>query len=86
MEIIYGILLGEQATSWKLEEAIQLFYIGSEGGTVVGGSSSQFPPTENIEALAEQTARYVRCIDFFMYLFFFVLCVSFCIIVYAGLE
>ncbi|XP_062113102.1 plant UBX domain-containing protein 7 isoform X3 [Humulus lupulus] len=49
-----------QATSWKLEEAIQLFYIGSEGGTVVGGSSSQFPPTENIEALAEQTARMIR--------------------------
>ncbi|XP_062093587.1 plant UBX domain-containing protein 7-like [Humulus lupulus] len=60
LEIIYGILLGEQATSWKLEEAIQLFYIGSEGGTVVGGSSSQFPPTENIEALAEQTARMIR--------------------------
>ncbi|XP_062100553.1 plant UBX domain-containing protein 7-like [Humulus lupulus] len=46
-----------QATSWKLKEAIQLFYIGSEGGTVVGGSSSQFPPTENIEALAEQAVK-----------------------------
>ncbi|KAM6546660.1 hypothetical protein CsatB_027396 [Cannabis sativa] len=49
-----------QATSWKLEEAIQLFYIGNEGGGTVGGSSSQIPAAENIEALAEQTSRMIR--------------------------
>ncbi|KAL5554127.1 hypothetical protein UlMin_041528 [Ulmus minor] len=45
-----------QATSWKLDEAIQLFYVGNEGGTIVG-SSSQTPPIENFDALADQTAR-----------------------------
>ncbi|KAJ6689471.1 hypothetical protein OIU85_005837 [Salix viminalis] len=33
-----------QATSWKLEDAIQLFYIGNEGGLVA--SASHPPPTE----------------------------------------
>lgn len=47
-----------QATSWKLEEAIQLFYVGNEGGAVV--SAPQSPPTnanlwpdENTGALRE---------------------------------
>lgn len=34
-----------QATSWKLEEAIQLFYIGNDGGAAV--SSSPVLPVEN---------------------------------------
>lgn len=34
-----------QATSWKLEEAIQLFYVGNESG--VAASSSHFPPLKN---------------------------------------
>ncbi|XP_059649824.1 plant UBX domain-containing protein 7 isoform X2 [Cornus florida] len=34
-----------QATSWKLEEAIQLFYVGNEGGAVT--SSSYSPVLEN---------------------------------------
>lgn len=42
-----------QATSWKLEEAIQLFYVGNEGGTE--SSSSYFPPLENEIPLAEQS-------------------------------
>ncbi|KAJ6324230.1 hypothetical protein OIU76_011519 [Salix suchowensis] len=33
-----------QATSWKLEDAIQLFYVGNEGGAVA--SASHPPPTE----------------------------------------
>ncbi|KAH9611376.1 hypothetical protein KSS87_021307 [Heliosperma pusillum] len=33
-----------QATSWKLEEAIQLFYVGNEGGAMT--SSAYFPPEE----------------------------------------
>lgn len=42
----------EQATGWKLEEAIQLFFVGNEGGPVVTTSHSQ--PEENINYLAEQ--------------------------------
>ncbi|PWA13660.1 Thioredoxin-like fold [Artemisia annua] len=34
-----------QATSWKLEEAIQLFYIGNDGGAAV--ASSPVLPVEN---------------------------------------
>ncbi|KAJ8769845.1 hypothetical protein K2173_008927 [Erythroxylum novogranatense] len=34
-----------QATSWKLEEAIQLFYIGNEGGVVA--STQHSPPRDN---------------------------------------
>ncbi|KAL9389754.1 hypothetical protein Peur_018359 [Populus x canadensis] len=33
-----------QATNWKLEDAIQLFYVGNEGGAVA--SASHPPPTE----------------------------------------
>ncbi|GAB4847814.1 hypothetical protein Ancab_026876 [Ancistrocladus abbreviatus] len=43
-----------QATSWKLEEAIQLFYVGNEGGMVA--SSSYSPPAENIAPLADQNS------------------------------
>ncbi|GAB4848169.1 hypothetical protein Ancab_002836 [Ancistrocladus abbreviatus] len=41
-----------QATSWKLEEAIQLFYVGNEGGIVA--SSSYSPPAQNIAPWADQ--------------------------------
>lgn len=46
-----------QATSWKLEEAIQLFYVGNDGGTVVASSSS--PPRENISPPSDEGSRYV---------------------------
>uniref|UniRef100_A0A2P2KY06 Uncharacterized protein MANES_17G092500 n=1 Tax=Rhizophora mucronata TaxID=61149 RepID=A0A2P2KY06_RHIMU len=41
-----------QATSWKLEEAIQLFYVGNEGGTL--SSPSRSPPTDNSNPLMGQ--------------------------------
>lgn len=44
----------KQATGWKLEEAIQLFYVGNEGGPV--GSSST--PVENPNLL-DQNSVYV---------------------------
>ncbi|KAL0004170.1 hypothetical protein SO802_011731 [Lithocarpus litseifolius] len=40
-----------QATSWKLEEAIQLFFVGDEGGPIV--ASSQSPASENVNYLAD---------------------------------
>ncbi|KAL8172318.1 hypothetical protein V2J09_024122 [Rumex salicifolius] len=43
-----------QATSWKLEEAIQLFYVGNEGGLAT--SSSSFPPAENIAPMDDQNS------------------------------
>ncbi|KAL4586488.1 hypothetical protein LXL04_011124 [Taraxacum kok-saghyz] len=42
-----------QATSWKLEEAIQLFYIGNEGGAAAS-SSPYVPPLENDGLLPDQ--------------------------------
>ncbi|KAG9442430.1 hypothetical protein H6P81_018284 [Aristolochia fimbriata] len=39
-----------QATSWQLEEAIQLFYIGNEGGGLPSTSASQ--PTEDVKPLS----------------------------------
>lgn len=36
---------GEQATSWKLDEAIQLFYVGNESGAIASASRS---PAEEI--------------------------------------
>ncbi|XP_023760569.1 plant UBX domain-containing protein 7 [Lactuca sativa] len=42
-----------QATSWKLEEAIQLFYIGNEGGAAAS-SSPYVPPVENDGLLSDQ--------------------------------
>ncbi|XP_034200485.1 plant UBX domain-containing protein 7 isoform X3 [Prunus dulcis] len=41
-----------QATGWQLEEAIQLFYVGNEAGSIAAAQ----PPTENIENLADQTS------------------------------
>lgn len=40
-----------QATSWKLEEAIQLFYVGSEGGVLPSATHSQ--PESNEHAAAD---------------------------------
>ncbi|XP_015576501.1 plant UBX domain-containing protein 7 isoform X2 [Ricinus communis] len=40
-----------QATSWKLEEALQLFYVGNETGQVA--SASQSPPLENAGGLKD---------------------------------
>ena len=64
-----------QATSWKLEEAIQLFYVGHEGlGPVAAGSAPIEPPREGFDALPEQTSMYVRfvcvcaCVCFFFFL------------------
>lgn len=53
--MLYG-----QATSWKLEDAIQLFYVGNEGGGVPG-SSVPSPPTTNeqINSTTDQTSKYV---------------------------
>ncbi|WOK98404.1 plant UBX domain-containing protein 7 [Canna indica] len=39
-----------EATGWKLEEAVQLFYVGNEGG---GAASSSLPPPTN-ETFSEQ--------------------------------
>ena len=47
-----GGALWEQATSWKLEEAIQLFFVGNEGGLVA--APSQSPAAENVNTLADQ--------------------------------
>ncbi|GAB2279757.1 hypothetical protein Dimus_014396 [Dionaea muscipula] len=43
-----------QATSWKLEEAIQLFYVGSEGGLTA--SSSQSASADNNAHLVNKTS------------------------------
>lgn len=43
-----------QATSWKLEEAIQLFYVGNEGSGLASSSVSS-PPTENVPPLHNQS-------------------------------
>ncbi|KAI3921124.1 hypothetical protein MKX01_036103 [Papaver californicum] len=42
-----------QATSWKLEEAIQLFYVGNENGAFT--SSSFAPPEESSPPLVDQS-------------------------------
>nr|XP_043626798.1 plant UBX domain-containing protein 7-like [Erigeron canadensis] len=42
-----------QATSWKLDDAIQLFYVGNEGATAAASSASA-PPLENDELLPAQ--------------------------------
>ena len=51
MKLNGGALLWEQATSWKLEEAIQLFFVVDEGGPIV--ASSQYPASENVNYLAD---------------------------------
>ncbi|KAL8144413.1 hypothetical protein V2J09_017445 [Rumex salicifolius] len=43
-----------QATSWKLEEAIQLYYLGNEGG--IATSSSYVPPVEYTAPLDDQNS------------------------------
>ncbi|TKY58512.1 Plant UBX domain-containing protein 7 [Spatholobus suberectus] len=48
-----------QATSWKLEEALQLFLIGSEGGAVPP-PSLHTPPLENIDSWTDQPASEPR--------------------------
>ncbi|XP_052204445.1 plant UBX domain-containing protein 7 isoform X2 [Diospyros lotus] len=42
------------ATSWKLEEALQLFYVGNEGGTMASYLHS--PPKENDRPPADQNS------------------------------
>ena len=44
---------GKQATSWKLDEAIQLFYIGNEG---VVASASESPAVENVDSWVDQNS------------------------------
>ena len=51
MKLNGGALLWEQATSWKLEEAIQLFFVVDEGGPIL--ASSQSPESENVNYLAD---------------------------------
>ncbi|KAJ4710245.1 UBX domain-containing protein [Melia azedarach] len=41
-----------QATSWKLDEALQLFYVGNEGGAIASASHSS--PEENLDSKADQ--------------------------------
>ncbi|KAE8662633.1 Plant UBX domain-containing protein 7 [Hibiscus syriacus] len=43
-----------QATSWKLDEALQLFYVGNEGGVVAPNSES--PAVENVDSWADQNS------------------------------
>lgn len=42
-----------QATGWQLEEAIQLFYVGTETGAVA--SSSEFPPLTNKKTQTDES-------------------------------
>ena len=53
MELNGGVFL-EQATSWKLDEAIQLFFVGNDSGQVV--TSSHSPLAEDTNYLAYQNA------------------------------
>ncbi|KAK8526172.1 hypothetical protein V6N12_020652 [Hibiscus sabdariffa] len=43
-----------QATSWKLDEALQLFYVGNEGGVVAPASES--PAADNVDSLVDQNS------------------------------
>ena len=53
--MLYG-----QATSWKLEDAIQLFYVGNEGGVAVPPPVPSPPTTnEQINSSTDQTSEYV---------------------------
>ncbi|OAY25414.1 plant UBX domain-containing protein 7 isoform X2 [Manihot esculenta] len=47
-----------QATSWKLDEALQLFYVGNEGGPVASVSHS--PPADNANTLAEENTGALK--------------------------
>ena len=53
---------GKQATSWKLDEAIQLFYVGNEGGVVA--SASESPTVENVDSLVDQNSGLGICNSF----------------------
>ncbi|PIN05048.1 hypothetical protein CDL12_22414 [Handroanthus impetiginosus] len=44
-----------QATGWKLEEAIQLFYVGNEGGSAAPSLHS--PPSEPAKEFVDQDVR-----------------------------
>lgn len=43
-----------QATSWRLEEAIQLFYVGNESGAMA--SASYIPPEDNATPLVDKSS------------------------------
>uniref|UniRef100_A0A7N0VC67 UBX domain-containing protein n=1 Tax=Kalanchoe fedtschenkoi TaxID=63787 RepID=A0A7N0VC67_KALFE len=43
-----------QATGWKLEDAIQLFYVGNDGAPMVAASNS--PPPDNLGSPANNTS------------------------------
>ncbi|XP_022734545.1 plant UBX domain-containing protein 7-like [Durio zibethinus] len=43
-----------QATSWNLDEAIQLFYVGNEGGVLA--SASESPAMENLDSWVDQNS------------------------------
>lgn len=45
----------QQATSWKLDEAIQLFYIGNEGGMLPSGTDTL---PESNDQVAAQSWRF----------------------------
>ncbi|GLT85090.1 hypothetical protein SLE2022_032920 [Rubroshorea leprosula] len=47
-----------QATSWKLEDAIQLFYVGNEGGPTA--STSDTPPVESVNSWAGQNSGELK--------------------------
>ncbi|KAK4264082.1 hypothetical protein QN277_029419 [Acacia crassicarpa] len=49
-----------QATSWKLEEAIQLFLIGNEGGAGPQLSSSHNPHAENVDSWTGHPSSELR--------------------------
>lgn len=52
-----------QASSWRLEEAIQLFYVGNDGGATA--SSVYSPPVENDLPPHDSNLRYVFHMIFF---------------------
>ncbi|KAK3019661.1 hypothetical protein RJ639_003857 [Escallonia herrerae] len=45
-----------QATSWKLEEAIQLFYVGNDGGTAAPSSVPSVENDQSLGGLGDDTA------------------------------
>ncbi|XP_016751657.1 plant UBX domain-containing protein 7 isoform X2 [Gossypium hirsutum] len=47
-----------QATSWKLDEALQLFYVGNEGGVV--GTASESPAVENVDSWVDQNSGELK--------------------------
>ncbi|GLU01090.1 hypothetical protein SLE2022_184160 [Rubroshorea leprosula] len=47
-----------QATSWQLEEALQLFYVDNEGGPTALASNS--PPVENVNSWPDQNSGELK--------------------------